>query len=167
LAETHNLCSRGHDKNKVGVVERGYCRECKRQLDARYYQRRKLQGRVSEWPDGKCKHGHVIAEVGVLEGGKCKACQTEYNRRYAMRKAREKAKANPNSVVHARYVPNLRQIREELGYTRSEFAAMCGLSKSVIEKIEIRNTRARPYVLNAIIPVIAREMARQKEEAYG
>jgi DNA-binding transcriptional regulator YiaG len=163
------LCSRGHDKNKVGVIktQKGsyYCRECKRILDAKYYQERKEGGLKSNRP--MCKNNHIYVITGITKDGRCKACRKAASRKYNAKKARAKAKANPNSKMYAQAVPRLRELRESLGWSRPDLARRSGVTVSQLEKIELRGQKARPYVLHRIMPVIAEEIKKEKEFMYG
>lgn len=163
-----DLCSRGHDRNVVGKVysrtnTAGYCRQCKRELDRKYAAERANRAPKKE----KCDHGHVFAEVGTTWGGRCRECQRLACLRYYYRVKRKKKMKNPNCLLAGKRVPHLRAIREKLGYSRPQMAHLTGISHHTIASIERRNGRARPHVLEKLVPFIADELQKEKVERYG
>jgi DNA-binding XRE family transcriptional regulator len=157
-----NLCKRGHDKNVVGVDASNYCKQCKRDLDKTYYEKRKLRALQRE----VCHKGHKLDEVGRVWGGKCRECARMAAKRYYYRRRRPLKLSNPNGFLNAKRIPHLRAMREKMGYSRLAFARATGVSKDVLEGIE-NGGRARPAVLEKILSFVAMELEREKVERYA
>jgi DNA-binding XRE family transcriptional regulator len=163
------MCKRGHDKNAVGVIysrtnTAGYCRECKRIKDAEYAEKRKhKRDRLSRF----CRHNHDTELVGTVFGGRCAECQRLQNLKWYKRMARERALSNPNSLIHAQRIPNLRKMRSQLGMTQRELGERSGVSHHIIQKIESRGTLARPHTVRRLVAFFATEFQREKDFNYG
>ncbi len=104
-----NFCKNGHDKNLVGVLNNGYCRECgrisrrKQWADATPEQKNHIRAKMRErYQAGLtqtnvttpiCPSGHVKAKVGITKNGGCRACVREaekFRRENATPEEREK-----------------------------------------------------------------------------
>ena len=90
---TPDLCKHGHDKNVVGVLKSGFCRECGRiarrsqwanatdeqKAHIRQLMRTRYKAGLSQTniTIPVCPKGHVKADVGVLKNGACRLCTRE------------------------------------------------------------------------------------------
>jgi DNA-binding XRE family transcriptional regulator len=155
-----NPCKHGHDKNVVGSLGDGRCKECRRIYDLGHRESRKSTAFVNPI----CVNGHDKRVVGSRWGGACAECQRAHNRRYLRKKTRERAKHNPYCVIEARYLPKLRETRRDLGLSVQELAKLTGVSASALYKIETCEHRARPYALRRILPVVAEKLRERKWE---
>lgn len=91
-----NLCPHGHDKNLVGTLKNGFCRECGREArrrqwaDAtpeqraanRKYQRERYEQGLTQQNVTQfiCKKGHDKRVTGVAKNGACRLCNNEQDR---------------------------------------------------------------------------------------
>ena len=153
------FCKRGHDKRVVGVDKARRCRQCKRERDARYEERRKPYHFI----EPICAQGHDKRIVGVRKNGSCAECHRIHNRRWRQARTR----ANPESPTKAVAMPRLRVVRRSLGLSAGELAELTGYSKSHIYKIESGIYRARPKVARKIIGAIAPRLSERKWEERG
>ena len=96
METTPNLCKNGHDKNLVGTLKNGYCRECGREsrrkqwadatpeqrLANRKYQRERYAAGLTQKNVTQfiCKKGHDKRVTGVAKNGACRQCSIEQDR---------------------------------------------------------------------------------------
>jgi DNA-binding XRE family transcriptional regulator len=82
----------------------------------------------------------------------------------ARERRRAQLKGSPYSDKESRYLPKLRQTREELGLSVTELAHLSGLHRSTINNYESGKRRAKPLALRKLLPVIA-QCIRERDEA--
>jgi hypothetical protein len=154
------LCPKGHDKNVLGAHSDGRCSECRKAYDQSRYALRKGVTFINPI----CKYGHDKRIVGSRSGGACAECHRIKNRAYWRKRRREEAKTNSYSILEARALPSLRTTRRRLGLSVRELSRLTGLSLTVLYKIETGATKARPYALRRILPVIAQKIREERWE---
>lgn len=102
-----------------------------------------------------CTNGHDKDEVGVYAKHMCRRCFIEHNTRYRHQKGYEK----PGYRGDAKPIPNLRQIREDLGLSLSELARMSRVAKSTLSRVERGLTgggyTTRKRLLQTLGPILA------------
>ncbi len=152
------VCPRGHDKRVVGADAGRHCLECKRE-------RQRSNGGRFVVP--VCVLGHDKRVLGARPNGGCAECHRIRNRLWDERRRREARKANPDHPAHARHVPNLAAVRNNLGLSQAELALASGVSKDTIQKIEQGRQRARPVVLRKLLATVSRLMRERRYEEMG
>ena len=163
-----NLCKHGHDKNVVGTLKSGFCRECgriarreswakatdeQREKNRQYQRERYAEGLpATNVIKPLCAKGHVKAEVGVLKNGACRACVHEAdklkrenltpeqldNRREKNRRVTAKRVANTGITYRRQY-----HLHTEYGITVERYAEMLKEQNGVCAICKQPETRIR------------------------
>lgn len=99
-----------------------------------------------------CKNGHDKRVVGITFNRRCAVCEGEYQ----VERRRGVQEANPRSVARAVLVPNIREVREELGVKRSVLSRACDLDESCVRRLEEGVRKATPATVEKLVSGVAR-----------
>lgn len=104
-----------------------------------------------------CKRGHDKRVCGVRPNGQCMECNRLTQRIILQNRPGKHPNYNGNSVS----IPTLKKVRLTLGLTQQQLADKCGVSRSLIVKVE-HGKKAGELSQWRILDGIQKEITRRK-----
>lgn len=145
-------CPNGHNKDKEGRTASGGCLKCKRERSSKY-----IRSLDSQFANYECVNRHDKRKVGVTAKGYCLECKRKRERLYMARKRQGLPKPKPTQYHK---IPNLKQVRVNLGLTQVQLSVLSGVSEGHICDLENRKVKASEQIVRRIHHAV---VSRQKQ----